>query len=280
MKSTVGREGGRRTPTPASSDDRERMRQRVLAALDTVIDPELDEPVTSLRFVSALEVTADRDDDAGGIDVAVTLRLPTPQCAPNFAFLMAADARDALRAVPDVRRVTIRLDDHYTEDEINAAIARGEGFTGAFPGETDDDDLRALRELFTRKALIARQSRICRRLMAGGASAEQIVALRVSDLPAGDETARCLQLRDQLGLPADPDAPGFMLPGGQTLTVAQLPRWLAMARLVATSLEANGGICRALLEARHGEPDPTHDVTHARAGPRSATTDHPQEVRT
>ncbi len=28
-------------------------------------------------------------------------------------------------------------------------------------------------------------------------------------------------------------------------------RWLRMARLVRTSLEANGGICRSLLEVRH-----------------------------
>ncbi len=30
-----------------------------------------------------------------------------------------------------------------------------------------------------------------------------------------------------------------------------LTRWLRMARLVRTSLEANGGICRSLLQFRH-----------------------------
>ena len=129
----------------------------VLDALAGVYDPELDESITSLRFVSACEVSADGD-------VRVALRLPTPQCAPNFAFLMAADARRAVRAVPGVRAVTITLEDHYTGDEINDAIARGDGFMGAFPGETADDDLEALRELFVRKALVARQGRVCQAL--------------------------------------------------------------------------------------------------------------------
>jgi metal-sulfur cluster biosynthetic enzyme len=96
---------------------------RVMDALAGVYDPELDESITSLRFVSACEVSTDGD-------VRVALRLPTPQCAPNFAFLMAADARRAVRAVAGVRAVTIVLEDHYTGDEINEAIARGDGFTG------------------------------------------------------------------------------------------------------------------------------------------------------
>ena len=65
-------------------------RPAVLEALGTVYDPELDEPITSLRFVSSCDVSA-------GGDVEVRLRLPTPQCAPNFAYLMVADARDAVR---------------------------------------------------------------------------------------------------------------------------------------------------------------------------------------
>jgi len=31
----------------------------------------------------------------------------------------------------------------------------------------------------------------------------------------------------------------------------ELVRWLRMARLIRTSLEANGGICRSLLKVRH-----------------------------
>ena len=78
------------------------LRSRVLEALGTVYDPELDEPITTLGFVGSCVVT-----DAG--DVSVRLRLPTPQCAPNFAFLMAADARAAVGRVPGLGRVVIEL---------------------------------------------------------------------------------------------------------------------------------------------------------------------------
>ena len=63
------------------------------------------------------------------------LRLPTPQCAPNFAFLMAIDARDAVARLPEVGDVTVVLDDHYTGAEINAALVGGGTFADAFPGE-------------------------------------------------------------------------------------------------------------------------------------------------
>ena len=220
------------------------LRERVLAALDEVYDPELDEPITSLRFVSSCVVSDDGDVD-------VLLRLPTPQCAPNFAFLMGADSRRAARRVPGVRDVTIRFADHYTGDEINAALQGGSGFTAAFPGETDDDDLEALREVFTRKALIARQSVVCERLIAQGAPPERVIAGSVSDLPDVPEARRALALREQLGISTAADAPAFVLPNGDPVAAAQLARWLRGAQLVRVGLEANGGICRSLLQFRH-----------------------------
>src|SRR5262249_5534055 len=143
-------------------------------------------------------------------DVEVALRLPTPQCAPNFAFLMAADASRVVRRLPGVRHVRVTLEDHYTGDEINAALARGEGFMGAFPGETADDDLEALRLLFVRKALVARQSSVCEQLIADGASAQRICELRVSDLPASPAARRCVELREGLGIESGPHAPAFV----------------------------------------------------------------------
>ena len=223
-------------------------RAHVLDALGTVHDPELDEPITSLRFVTSCDVSA-------GGDVDVRLRLPTPQCAPNFAFLMAADARDAVRRLAGVRDVTVVLEDHYTGDEINGAVGRGEAFAGAFPGETEGE-LDALRELFHRKALVARQSRICEDLLAGGATAEAVTALRVADLPDDPGARRCLELREHLGIASDAGAPAFVLPGGVPIAAAELIHWLRMARLVRLSLETNGGICRSLLRIRYGIPDP------------------------
>jgi metal-sulfur cluster biosynthetic enzyme len=222
-------------------------RAHVLEALGAVFDPELDEPITSLRFITSCDVSADGDVD-------VRLRLPTPQCAPNFAYLMAADAREAVRRLPGVREVTVVLEDHYTGDEINAAVGRGEAFAQAFPGETEGE-LDALRELFHRKALVARQSRLCQAWLAGGATAEEVTARRVADLPDEHDARRCLELRRQLGIPADDAAPALVLPDGAPLAAADLSHWMRTARLVRTSLEANGGICRALLATRFGIPD-------------------------
>jgi metal-sulfur cluster biosynthetic enzyme len=223
-------------------------RADVLGALGTVYDPELDEPITALRFVSSCEVSA-----AGDVDVR--LRLPTPQCAPNFAYLMANDVREAVRRLPEVGAVTVVLEDHYTGAEINAAVGRGEAFADAFPGETDGE-LDALRELFRRKALVARQSRLCERLLAGGATVGDVTARRVADLPDGPDARRCIELREHLGIGSDEDAPAFVLPGGEPIAASDLRHWLRTARLVRTSLEANGGICRSLLRARYGIPDP------------------------
>jgi metal-sulfur cluster biosynthetic enzyme len=228
-------------------------RDRVMDALAAVYDPELDEPITTLRFVSLCEV-----NDNG--DVQVALRLPTPQCAPNFAFLMAADACRVVRRLPGVRDVNVTLEDHYTGEEINAALNRGAGFMGAFPGETDDDELEALRELFLRKALVARQGRVCAALIDQGITHEEVAQMRVRDLPAGPEPQRCLELRSRLGFDAGPDAAAFVTGDGAPLTADGVQRWLRMARLISTSLEANGGICRSLLQFRHGLADDPEEV--------------------
>jgi metal-sulfur cluster biosynthetic enzyme len=223
------------------------LKSRVIAALGTVYDPELDEPITTLGFVGSCVVTAEGD-------VSVRLRLPTPQCAPNFAYLMAADARAAVRRLPDVRDVTVVLEDHYTGDEINAAVGRGEGFASAFPGETAGS-LDTLRELFQRKALLARQARVCQTMLDGGATAETIAERRVADLPDTADAVRVAALRAALGLPCDDDAPALIAGDGAALTASELPMWLRRARLVSLSLEANGGMCRDLLRTRYGTTD-------------------------
>jgi metal-sulfur cluster biosynthetic enzyme len=228
-------------------------RARVLAALATVHDPELDEPITALGFVGSCVVS-----DGG--DVVVHLRLPTPQCAPNFAFLMASDAREAVRAVSGVGDVGVVLDDHYTAGEINQAVDRGGGFGAAFPGESSGD-LEALRELFRRKALLARQGRVCTMLLERDETDHAtVVAMDVADLPDDPEVARCLVLRRELGLPCGLAAPALVTGDGSPIRASELATWLRRARLVSLSLESNGGLCRSLLRVRHGVPDPTEEV--------------------
>jgi len=223
------------------------LEDRVLAALDTVYDPELDEPITALGFIGACTVSPRGE-------VAVRLRLPTPQCAPNFAYLMAADARAAVLSVAQVTRVSIVLEDHYTGAEINAALARGGDFAEAFPGETEGS-LDALRELFQRKALVARQARVCQALLGAGVTPDAIAALRVADLAPGPDATRCVELRGELGLPQGADDAALVAGDGSPLSAEDLPTWLRRARLVSLSLETNGGLCRSLLHVRYGCPD-------------------------
>jgi metal-sulfur cluster biosynthetic enzyme len=213
------------------------LRAGILAALGTVYDPELDEPITTLGFVGSLVVT-----DAG--DVSVRLRLPTPQCAPNFAFLMAADARAAVDRVPGLGQVSIVLEDHYTGAEINSAVAGGRGFSDAFPGETRGE-LDALRALFQRKALVARQGRLLDTII-------DPASATLGELQ-GLDADRCRELRRALGYDAGDAAPAFVKGDGTPVTADEIPRFKRMASLTSLSLETNGGMCRDLLRVRYAE---------------------------
>ncbi|HVB37393.1 MAG TPA: hypothetical protein VND92_02610, partial [Vicinamibacterales bacterium] len=101
------------------------------------------------------------------------------------------------------------------------------------------------------KALIARQSMACEELLRGGWSAERVLTATVAELPATPVVGRALELRGELGIESSADAPAFVAANGAALQVGQLDRWLRAGRLVRTSLEANGGICRSLLAFRH-----------------------------
>jgi len=133
---------------------------RVLAALDAVRDPELDEPITALGFVSSCTVSPDGD-------AQIRLRLPTYFCAPNFAFLMVADAYDAVSAMPGVRRTEVVLEDHFASDAINGGVAARAGFARSFDGEAVGE-LHELRADFLRKAIMAGTDQVCRPLLDAG----------------------------------------------------------------------------------------------------------------
>jgi metal-sulfur cluster biosynthetic enzyme len=228
------------------------LREGVLAALATVRDPELDEPLTELGFVSRVELD--------GARVRVGLRLPTYFCAPNFAYLMVADARAAVGAVPGVGAVEVVLDDHFASGEINATVARDGGFVEAFP-EQAEEELDELRLLFQRKAFLARQGRLCDRLLRQGLSHAEIAALRVSELPDGPETAQYLARRAELGLDVSPDAPALVRPNGAEVPASAVRQHLRVARLTRLSTEGNAGLCRSLLRTRYGIEDAEEALT-------------------
>src|ERR1700722_6771717 len=134
--------------------------QEVWSALDTVTDPELDQSVTSLEFVTSVQI---QQEDS----VRIEFRLPTYWCAPNFAFLMASDMRDAVAEIPWVQAVKVELLDHFSANLINRGVALRLDFREAFPGETDDD-LSAIRKKFLGKAYERRQELLIRYLSGNG----------------------------------------------------------------------------------------------------------------
>jgi metal-sulfur cluster biosynthetic enzyme len=213
--------------------------------LDAVRDPELDEPVTELGFVSSCTVSNDGD-------VQVRLRLPTFFCAPNFAFLMVADAYDAVAAVDGVHRTEVVLDDHFASESINSGIAARAGFAQSF-GSLAAGELDELRTDFVRKAVLAGTDRVCRPLLAEGRTMGDLAELTLGDVPPSPDLARLRARRAELGLPASDASPLLVdATTGEAVGVQALPLHLRKARLTRVNTEANGSVCRGMLSHRYG----------------------------
>ena len=222
--------------------------RRVWDALGTVRDPELDEPITDLKFVASVNL----DVTDSGIGVAVRLRLPTYFCAPNFAYLMVADAYDAVAALPGVHSTDVRLEDHFAADEINDGVAARAGFSGSFPGLAVDE-LDELRQTFQRKAHLAALERMSRRLIADDVGVEEFPTLRIRDLPTGSERDSLLRRRSEVGLPTGASALVMVEHDGRPLGDDNLAKRLRFAKSVRVSIEGNGIFCRGLLATRYGD---------------------------
>jgi metal-sulfur cluster biosynthetic enzyme len=220
----------------------------VSAALSHVRDPELDQPLTELGFVSSIDVDGDT--------VEVHLRLPTYFCAQNFAYLMVSDAKAAILTVPGVADARVYLDDHIASSEVNEGVASGRGFEDAFCDDETDGDLDDLRDIFRRKGFVSRQENLSTALVRSGRTPESLTELRLGDLPPSPELDTYLDRRRELGLAVDPDAPFLVDPDGRPVPPETISDHLRFARMTRLSIEANAGLCRTLLEARYGlEPE-------------------------
>ena len=234
----------------------------VLDALRSVIDPELDESLVDLGFVDSVRV-----EDAA---VDVVLRLPTFWCAPNFAYLMANDAREAVLRQPGVRQARVALKDHMYGDEIGNGVSAGQAFSQLFDGQTDGDDIEALRRLFYAKAFGMRQEQLVRFLLDAGLTTREITDLGVEDVidisdrsglilrVSGDQwlfrggapLARMyLERRERMAISADrliTDEHGRRIPA------SGLREYLERGRRQRISMTFNALMCRGLLETRYG----------------------------
>ena len=180
--------------------------------------------------------------------MSVRLRLPTYFCAPNFAYLMVADAREAVLSVPGVRRASVVLEDHYASEELNA----GGAFEDAFPGETEGPDLGELRTTFRRKSFVSRQEQLCRALLAEGRSPRELARMRLGEMPPSEAFETYLDRRAELGVDVSPEAPLVVDPDGRRVPEEAVVQHLRFAKTVRVSIEGNATLCRGLLETRYG----------------------------
>jgi len=218
----------------------------VRRVLDVVLDPELDEPITDLGFVTSVEVHEAR--------VEVHLRLPTSFCSPSFAYLMASDSRDEVTALlarrDDPRRLVVELDDHHDSDRINAGLAADAGYRGTFGAEAEDS-LEDLRMIFRRKAHTAAAERCLTGLLRQDPdrAVETLGEVRLADLPPGHDREALVRRRAALGLSTDDYA--VVLVDADGVRPDDVPMALRRARSTRISIDGNAHFCRGLLATRY-----------------------------
>ena len=235
----------------------------VWGRLQTVTDPELDEPVTELEFVTRADVDADNC-------VHIEFRLPTYWCAANFSFLMADDMRNAVKALPWVADVSIVLGEHMYADKINAGLARGLTFQETFGAEADGD-LDELRRTFLLKAFQRRQAALLAHLIEAGHHAARLVEMTLDeliDLEVDDAGAR-LRTRylERRPIVADATSRAFAGVDGDPLQAETLSTYVRKLRRVDINAEFNSALCRGLLRARFDMETPLSTKTGQRVEP-------------
>ena len=223
--------------------------EEVWSALNSVTDPEIDESVVSLDFVTDVRIGAESR-------VEIDFRLPTYWCAPNFAFLMASDMRDAVTALGWVTEVSVNLSDHFSADLINRGVALRQDFRDAFPGETDDD-LSSVRQKFLGKAFERRQELLLRHLLAHGRTPEWIRSAQLSDLmelqldPDGTSLRNLyLFIMRRINPGASPESLVFVTVDGSPLDSQDFKGYLRHIAGVRRTAEFNGIFCRSVLGER------------------------------
>jgi metal-sulfur cluster biosynthetic enzyme len=224
--------------------------EEVWSALSAVTDPEIDESVTALEFITALEIE-------GQNRIRIEFRLPTFWCAPNFAFLMASDMRDAVAELEWVEDVSVKLLDHFSADLINRGVALKQDFRDAFPGETDGD-LSDLRKKFLGKAFERRQELLLRHLLATGYEPAWITQVTLRELMRQPLDVRGDGLRNlyvfisrRIRPNSGEQALAFTTVDGMPVEPGEFRTYLRKVAGVRRNADFNGLICRGLLAARN-----------------------------
>jgi metal-sulfur cluster biosynthetic enzyme len=231
----------------------------VLAELEHVYDPEVDEPVTEMGFIREVEIVGAK----GAENAIVHMQLPQYFCAPNFTYLMVDDVRRAAEKVVGPGNVQVSLVGHFEADKINGAAAEGSSFSDIFADAMEDLD--TLRDRFARKTFLIRQERVCKGLEKAGFGGERILSLSMADVASlahkadagfeGDLFTKYLSTREELGIDTSEEAPFLVAADGRPVESEKLRLHRRSASVMAISFEGNGMMCKTLINERYPQAD-------------------------
>jgi metal-sulfur cluster biosynthetic enzyme len=239
---------------------------RVLAELEHVYDPEVDEPVTDMGFIREVEIVGTEDAQDEGVPHAVVhMQLPQYFCAPNFTYLMVDDVRRAAEKVVGVGNVQVSLVGHFEADKINGAMTESSSFADIFADAIDDLD--TLRDRFSRKTFLIRQERVCKVLDKAGIDGERVLDLSLADVAKfgfeDDLYVKYLSTREELGIDSSMEAPFLVAADGRPVEPDKLRLHRRSAGVMAVSFEGNGMMCKTLIHERYPNStlSPTAEIT-------------------
>ena len=220
--------------------------------LKTVFDPELDESIIDLNFVSNIEIKSDEI-------VQVELRLPTYFCSANFAWIMCFDAKKAIEGVPWVNTVYIRLVDHFVMNKVNKGLENDQSFSDVV-GTKKELDFLQLRRKFEEKAFLNRQSLLIQFLRSKHLSDNQILEMSFKNLGMlvkkyqnsefNKNFKRYRDLRERL-LPKKTVNLAFLGLDGSYIHEKNVLEYLRILRRTTGSITANSEMCKILMAERY-----------------------------
>ena len=220
--------------------------------LGTVFDPELDESIIDLNFVSNIEVKP-------GELVSIELRLPTYFCSANFAWIMCYDSKKAVERLPWVNSVHIKLVDHFVMNKVNNGLKNNQSFSDIF-GTEKEINFMELRKKFEEKAFLNRQSMLIQFLRTKQLSDSQILKMSLKELDAlvkkyqngefSKNFSRYSELRERL-LPKKKSNLAFLGLDGRYIQESNLLEYLRILRRTTGSITANSEMCKILLAERY-----------------------------
>tara|TARA_B100001057_G_scaffold300196_1_gene300337 strand:+ start:776 stop:1516 length:741 start_codon:yes stop_codon:yes gene_type:complete len=220
--------------------------------LQTVFDPELDESIIDLNFISSIDIEANEL-------VRIKLRLPTYFCSANFAWIMCCDTKKAVERLRWVNSVHIKLVDHFVMKKINDGLKNNRSFSDVF-GTKKEMDFLQLRRKFEEKAFLNRQSMLIQFLRTKDLSDTQILKMSLKNLEIlvkkyqnsefYKNFIRYHDLKKRI-VPKKKDNSAFTGLDGKDIKEQNVLEYLRVLRRTTGSITANSEMCKVLMAERY-----------------------------